>query len=81
MRTVFQPTIHFITHRILHVDDSPRRIAMGIVGVALTGNKGACVISKLSCRAVAVPNKRRDKLRADIEYFHQRFATVASLYL
>ena len=36
MRRIFRPAIHFITHRILHIDDSPHRIAMGVALGLLT---------------------------------------------
>jgi hypothetical protein len=60
MRTIFQPTIHFITHRILHVDDSPHRIAMGVaLGLlaAWTPAMGLHILVALSLTSMIGANK------------------------
>lgn len=60
MRALFRPVIHFITHRILHVDDSPHRIAMGValgLFVAWTPAMGLQTLIALSLTSLIGANK------------------------
>lgn len=60
MRAIFQPAIHFITHRILHIDDSPHRIAMGVaIGffAAWTPAMGLHILIALALTSMIGANK------------------------
>jgi len=60
MRAIFQPVIHFITHKILHIDDSPHRIAMGIaIGflIAWTPAIGLHILLALALTSMIGANK------------------------
>lgn len=60
MRRIFQSAIHFLTHRILHVDDSSHKIALGVaVGlfVAWTPALGLHILITLALASITGANK------------------------
>jgi len=60
MPKIFKPAVHFITHRILHIDDSPHRIAMGVaIGLfsAWTPAIGLHILIALALTSVIGANK------------------------